>query len=84
MAKQSVTGTLVKLADSGVGIVRIGWKSGAKFAYFKPRDLKGYAGETWSELASIGFKPGRALQMDVDVGPEGEVHHVSSVRFAGH
>ena len=85
MAKQTVNGTLVKLGDSGVGVARIGptRERGVSFVYFRPRDLSNYHGETWSELASRGLTPGRALQLDVDVDASGAFHQVSSVRLAG-
>jgi len=82
MAKQTIKGTLVKLADSGVGVARIGASKGRfSFVYFHPRDLSGYRGETWSELASKGLTPGRSLQMDVDMDDSGAVQQVSSVRI---
>ena len=85
MAKQTVNATLVKLGASGVGVARIHPTPGrnASFVYFHPRNLTDYRGETWSELASRGLKPGRVLSIDVDLDAAGAVHGVSSVRIAG-
>lgn len=88
MAKHTVKATLVKLGDSGVGVARLTPEAGSdggggKFVYFQPRDIENYQGETWGELASRGMRPGRALQLDVDLDAGGAVHQVSGVRIAG-
>jgi len=84
MTKQTVNATLVKLADSGVGVARIVKRTGlnSSFVYFKPRDLSDYKGETWSELALRGLTPGSKLTMNVDMDDSGQVHGVADVRIA--
>jgi hypothetical protein len=83
--KQVVNAKLVKLGETGVGVAQLDPNSsrGGQFVYFKPRDLAGYSGETWSELALPGLKPGRSLQIDVDFDSSGLVHQVSGVRVVG-
>ena len=84
MAKQTVKATLVKMGESGVGVARLSGVSpqGNGFVYFHPRSLPDYRGETLTELARWGLKPGRELDIDLDMDSAGEVHEVSSVRFA--
>jgi len=83
--KQAVNAKLVKLGNTGVGVARIEAtsKQGGQFVYFKPRDLIGYSGETWTELALKGWLPGRALTIDLDVNRSGKIQQVSGVRIAG-
>lgn len=83
--KQVVNAKLVRLGDTGVGVAEIDTKPSraGQFVYFKPRDLYGYRGETWTELASQGLKPGRALQIEIDCDASGAIHQVSGVRLLG-
>lgn len=84
MAKQTVKATLVKMGETGVGVARLAVvrPQGANFVYFHPRSLPDYRGETLPELARWGLTPGRELDIDLDMDGAGEVHEVSSVRFA--
>jgi hypothetical protein len=83
MAKKTVKATLVKLDETGVGLARLTRvdQQGDKFVYFRPRNLPDYRGETLSELARGGLRPGRKLDIDLDMDSAGEVHEVSSVRL---
>jgi len=85
MAQQTVFGTLVKLGETGVGVARVETTPDHKagFVYFRPRDLADYQGETWSEWASKGLTPGRALKIELDLDDSGDLSHVSSVHLIG-
>jgi hypothetical protein len=83
--KQVFNGKLVKLADSGVGVAEIAADKGrvGQFVYFRPRDLQGYSGETWTELAGRGLIPGKRLEIEADCDATGAIHQVSGVRLLG-